>query len=461
MRKQTSSLRPWTRRFVLIVLAAAGCMSIQSHMSQMCKYLQDTCQVVDAKEVEHSVGGGIGYVTGAITVVYYEGLKFTFTKLRPKNSTQKPPHFQPTIGVAVDPRYAGNVRIELASLTLKQDGATLPTSSDRAALALLQKKIVGAKWSVLRALTPLVSSHAGTDVVVAGAFRVAVLLKEGRKLAPRVPYLFAGRTNDKSAFTVVRLVLDADEGPLAQSIIPILDSSALDANDTIRVPAGQDHTLSKLHLFNNTKSSFSGTLELRVLRGGGATAVLYRKSIELASFRTLSLEQLPLAIAELPAGDYQVEADVQDAQSRSVASAQWPIQLESEQLPVGFEALSRQISVRSGGSARFWIRGERRDARSPYLMLMSATPGVGGSRLLGIQLPIVFDALSVAGLGLLGTAVWPDGVGVLDRTGFAKTTFVLPPGLVGLAGFRFFVAPVVLGSSPRSSGSPKEVVLVE
>lgn len=181
----------------------------------------------------------------------------------------------------------------------------------------------------------------------------------------------------------------------------------------------------------------------------------------LAAYGVVAKSKITVPTKSLPPGDYELIARVEDAAGVR-STMRWTLRLASTSPLVSFEGLQDTLSASKGGMVRMWIDAGQSNAGARYIVLLSATPSVTGSKVLGIQLPIRFDGFGLSALSWLGTPLLPDGIGSLDQYGTAKSTFVLPPAVAtGLIGQSIWCAPIVAGPTARSSGAPAEIRFVK
>ncbi|MBI4879694.1 MAG: M28 family peptidase [Planctomycetes bacterium] len=103
------------------------------------------------------------------------------------------------------------------------------------------------------------------------------------------------------------------------------------------------------------------------------------------------------------------------------------------------------LSAAQGGTVQFSIDAGAQHAHRPYIVGISGTGSAPATVVDGTPIPLVFDAVTQAGLQLMNSQILADFGGTLSATGTATATLALPGGSVpALAGLRFHFAAFTL-----------------
>ena len=127
-------------------------------------------------------------------------------------------------------------------------------------------------------------------------------------------------------------------------------------------------------------------------------------------------------------------------------------------------ALATEISASAGGVVPFGLTGGIGCAGAPYVLLAGVHGSTPGFRVGDVTVPLVFDAITAASVGLANVPPFVDTLGTLDdvtgrgAASFDLTGVTLPPAAVGATLTFAYVAKC--GPGPWSFASNAEDVLV-
>ncbi|MEZ5964209.1 MAG: M1 family metallopeptidase [Planctomycetota bacterium] len=94
-----------------------------------------------------------------------------------------------------------------------------------------------------------------------------------------------------------------------------------------------------------------------------------------------------------------------------------------------FAADAESIDVVAGGASGLHLDLGAAQANRPYLVVTGLSGTTPGTNVFGLQVPVNFDLMTNAALGLVNTTLFQSFFGNLDTQGMGDASFVLPAGL--------------------------------